>query len=862
MIAALRRFLTTSVAVAVVLLSVIGTTVLVSAPGPAQAATDDSAATVSGQGPYADLKVTVSQTKNLVDQVVKISWKGGTPTVSDTTYAADYLQIMQCWGDAGSGPDPDQCQFGGSSALGAGAGSQAAGAYTNTRQLTYGDPKDPDSLKDPAQQLPPASDSGISYVPFRSVSDVVSSTGNWNDFYDVSTTNEIPYARTGPDGTGEVYFEAQTGVEAPGLGCGEVPKGASGAAAGRKCWLVVVPRGESEVDGTSYTAQASGMLQSSPLSASNWQHRLVVPLSFEPIGNFCPIGADERSTLGNELVTEAIQRWEPALCQSGKRTIYSFASSTDHTARIKLRSDEPGMVFLGRPATGEDLTPGMRPVYAPVSLSGLTIGFFIESQSGFSAPDAVRARDGARLTSLNLTPRLLAKLLTESYQDGNSRFAKSTEGNPFNLGRDPEFLKYNPDYADLDFGGALGDVLVPEALSDSTWQLWNWVNSDPAAREFLSGTPDNQGSYGDRGFTGMTVNPNYKDIALPREEFPKSDPFCQQFADHPDSPLCIQDKHPYANDLHNAARSAARGDTLARSTWDATTTPPGYKKNPPQAAGKRAILALTDTATAARYGLVTARLQNAAGRFVAPSTAGMLAAQAAMKPSGVAGVDEPDPTTKSATAYPLTLFTYAATVPENLTRAEGQEYAALLRYAAGNGQRPGVTAGTLPEGYAPLPASARAETRAAADAIAARAGKPGPGDGDTTGGTGTGAGSDTTGGSAVGGAGSGDGGAGTPGDPAGTGAGSGGTGAKGASTLSTSANPSGSPSTAPAAADQALPDTPDWALGAVRYALLIALVTGLAAAVCGPVLPTVVPRLVAGVAAWRARDKTSRDPGR
>ncbi|MGI5439911.1 hypothetical protein ACQEV4_21765 [Streptomyces shenzhenensis] len=262
---------------------------------------------------------------------------------------------------------------------------------------------------------------------------------------------------------------------------------------------------------------------------------------------------------------------------------------------------------------------------------------------------------------------------------------------------------------------------------------------------------------------------------------------------------------------------------------------------------------------------MTARLQNAAGRFVAPGTAGLLAAQAAMKPSGAGGVVEPDPTTKSAAAYPLTLLTYAATVPEDLTKQEGRDYAALLRYVVGAGQRPGVAAGTLPEGYAALPGSVRAATRAAADAIAARAGTsaagPGSGGGDSAGGTGSGSGSGSTGGGAGG---TGAGGAGTAGGPAGTGHGdngSGATGAKGASPAA-SVNPSGSPSTAPAASGAALPDTPEWALGAVRYALLIALVTGLAAAVCGPVLPTVVPRLAAGVAAWRARDKTSGDPGR
>ncbi|MCF3133790.1 hypothetical protein [Streptomyces olivochromogenes] len=818
-----------------------------------------AAVTVPGHGPYANLKVSVSQTTHLVNQVVKISWKGATPTVSDTNYAADYLQIMQCWGDAADGPDPEQCQFGGSSALGAGAGSQGAGAYTNTRQLTYG------GLKDPAQQLPPPTPTGISYMPFRSVTGDVIKTGNWNEFYDVNSTNEVPYARSGTDGTGQVYFEVQTSLEAPGLGCGAVPAGRTNPATGRKCWLVVVPRGENEVDGSPYRSQPNGLLQSSPLSATNWQHRIVVPLSFEPIGNFCPIGADERSTLGDETVAEAVLRWQPALCQTGRKTIYGYAQVTDDTARAKLVSGSPGMVFLNRPAIGDQVPAGQKPVYAPMTLSGLTIGFFIESRAGFNAPGPVKARDGTRLTSLNLTPRLVAKLLTESYQDGNSRFAPSTQNNPFNLARDPEFRKYNPDYADLDFGGSLGDAIVPEALSDAAWQLWNWVGQDPAAREFLDGTADTKGRYGDASFSGMTVNPAYKGIKLPINDFPKSDPYCQQFQDHPDNPLCVQDKHPYSSDMHGGARAVARGDTLARTTWDNTTLPPAYKKNPPQPAGQRAVLAVTDTATASRYGLVTAKLQNAAGRFVAPTKPALLAGEAAMKPSGVPGVLQSNPRARSAGAYPLTLLTYAATVPEKLTKNEGQDLATLLRFAVDKGQQPGVSAGTLPDGYASLPQDLRRQTVAAAGAISSRAGaKTGSGSGGASGGSGGGSaggsggpGSSSGGGTSSGGAGAG----GTSGGPSAGGAGA--SSKAPSSSPSAGAKPSGSPApTAPAASGTPALLTPPWVLGLARYTLLIALVVGLASAVSGPLLPRVAPQLAAGVAAWRARGLTPRERGR
>ncbi|MFE2539655.1 hypothetical protein [Actinacidiphila glaucinigra] len=789
-----------------------------------------SAVTVSGTGEFADLKVSVDQTGNLVNQVVKVTWKGGKPTADDTKYPADYLQIMQCWGDDAKGPSPEQCQFGGSADGGTGGG---AGAWTNTRQLSYG------NLKDPAQTLPPPPEhSTLSFMPFRSVTGERLNTGNTNVYFDSNTTNEVPYARTGPNGTGEVYFEVQTASEAPGLGCGEVPKGRTSA---RSCWLVVVPRGETEVDGTSYRSHTDGVLQSSPLSATNWKQRIVVPLRFERTGTFCPIGADERPTLGTEIVGEAVRRWQPTLCQTGGKTIYGYAQVTDDTARAKLVSGKPGMIFVNRAATADQVPSDQKPVYAPVTLSGLTIGFFIESRAKSDAPDPVQEANGSRLDSLNLTPRLVAKLLTESYQDGNSRFAESTAKNPYNLGYDPEFVKYNPKYADLVFPGYLGDAIVAQPLADATWQLWEWIDKDPAAREFLDGTPDNEGSHGDPSFSGMTVNPHYKDMDLPQSSFPKSDPYCQEFTelpDHPNQPpLCIQDKHPYAADLHAAARAVARGETLSRGNWDPTTKPPAYKKDPPLAAGKRAILAVTDTATALRYGLVTASLQNASGAFVAPTDASLLAGEKAMKPSGVAGVMVADPRAAAKGAYPLTLLSYAATVPEKLSKQEGRDYAALLRYAVGKGQAPGVTSGTLPDGYAPLPASLREQTESAADAIASRSGPSAPEEEEEEASDGSGGGTGGGGGQTV-----------VP-PPA--------------STPPPSASPSTQTSTSPpvpVAAEGPLSRTPEWVLGAVRYVLLIALVAGLVAAVCGPLLPRVAPRLAAGIQTWRAKGTAGREP--
>jgi hypothetical protein len=82
--------------------------------------------------------------------------------------------------------------------------------------------------------------------------------------------------------------------------------------------------------------------------------------------------------------------------------------------------------------------------------------------------------------------------------------------------------------------------------------------------------------------------------------------------------------------------------------------------------GKRTLLVVVDAATATRYGLPTATLRNTAGQFVAPTTQGLLAGEAAMKPSTVPGVLASDPSASDPAAYPLTALSYAVTSPSTL----------------------------------------------------------------------------------------------------------------------------------------------------------------------------------------------------
>jgi hypothetical protein len=220
----------------------------------------------------------------------------------------------------------------------------------------------------------------------------------------------------------------------------------------------------------------------------------------------------------------------------------------------------------------------------------------------------------------------------------------------------------------------------------------------------------------------MVVNPSYKlgdGLSLPRSDFPKTDQYCRKFPDTkpPRPELCTLDLHPFAADMHDAARSASRGDALLRTVWDPTSLPPSYKRGPAQPVGSRRMLAVTDAATAARFDLPVARLRNASGAFVEPTAPNLLAGLAAMKPGSVTAVREPNPRTTGPNAYPLTTLTYATTVPASLDAAARKDYAGFLKYAAGAGQEPGLSPGMLSPGYAPLPADLRAQANTAADIL-------------------------------------------------------------------------------------------------------------------------------------------------
>ena len=683
---------------------------------PAEAATS-SAMTKKGTGEFARLEVTVSKTKGLINETVTVSWKGGTPTTPIQRPRRDFLQLMQCWGDPATGPTPDRCQFG---ALSQVLNTDLDPNGVVSRRVGSADPKFP---RDEKQTIDSAWTTNTgSFLPFRAVSgETVPGSSGKTAYFDVQSTNEISVASTKANGTGVEFFEVQTATEAPGLGCGS-PLAVGGQKTGRGCYLVVVPRSATEVDGTVRDDNFSTdlnlrQLQTSPLTASNWAKRIVFPLAFQPIGGNCPLGAGQVTVLGGEPATEAVSRWQTSLCQATK-TVFDFNQVPDTTGRTNLVGPKPGLAVLGGPLTGTPSTG--RPVYAPIAVNGL--GFAVNIEVRSSNPDPppnIRDVLGRRFEDIKLTPRLVAKLLTQSYRGGTNSTTSVPATNPVSIEADPEFRALNPLFREVNGGNpAVSSALVSLNPTDANALVWQWIASDAEARDFLAGKPD---PCSGESCPGMVINSVWKNVSLSgRADFPQLDQVCRPGPrgtgeSAPD--LCASNTHPYVNDMHEGVRSAARGDSLTRLNYDFAGTPPSYRPSDPQFKGSRALMAYSDAATAARYNLPMVRLRNASGKFVAPTAKTLAAGLAAMKRTSVPGVLSPNPSAKGDDVYPLTSVSYATTVPAGLTAAARTAYAKFIRYAAGAGQVPGDQPGQLPAGYLPLPKAMRTSATAAATAI-------------------------------------------------------------------------------------------------------------------------------------------------
>jgi hypothetical protein len=500
---------------------------------------------------FKDLKVTVSQTQDITHQGITVSWAGKPSVIDGDHPAADFLQMMECYGDAASGPTPEQCEYGSAGMIGnqvnqtigqrdgSLCAANAVPSITNPPADQGGSTStgcDTQEATDSAAippKCPAAACSGGSFVvPFQPVDPTKSPDYGFGDttYFSNANTNEVQEAVTGTTSTstctatdtvgcGQQQFETLTGVQASGLGCGL--QDADNNNQPRGCWLVIVPRGQYEPNGKLYSAFGPlPDIDTSPLSASNWAQRIQIHLGFAPVQAFCPIGTAEIPTVGTQLAARAMQSWQLALNHAANCTkVYGYTAAPESTSTQQLLSATTGgagLAFTTIPIGSEATRTGGSPpsnlppiLYAPVAVSALGFGFNINRNGYYSTP-------------VKLDPTLLAKALTQSYkydlpeyypgdpdinpQENNNALTGPAwaQPNPQNITFDKEFTKLNSAIQQFPVGSPLNPLLTNEH-SALTQQVWNWIQASSTAKAWLGGTAD---------ANKMVVNPAYNSQIL------------------------------------------------------------------------------------------------------------------------------------------------------------------------------------------------------------------------------------------------------------------------------------------------------------------------------------------------------------
>lgn len=706
---------------------------------------------------FKDVEVTVSQTRGLIDQVVTVTATGLAPTQLDYNRsggARSFFQVFQCWGDPQGADFARTCQWGGFSS------AEVGGSVLRSVSNLFG---------------PGVNDVVGRGLEFRAVTGqenetvTIPNAGSNNGlgaFFTASTSNEQVFVPVGGDGHAQVDFQVQSAAAQPYLGCGDPD------AAGSRCWLVVVPRGThsgSLADGTMCVGAALGggtyggttdSQRGTPISprCSFWEDRIVVPLDFEDPYQTCPAGSAERRVVGSELIADAVSSWQSQLCSGDDGAAFALTTNTGDLSRAQLLNGQVDLVAVARPLTVDSIgsadprlldTADLR--YAPLANTALTIGYVAESTS-------VVYRD------LRLTPRLVAKLLTQSYRgEIPEQYASSspTVGDSLAVVKNNSIIS-DPEWAALgnptNFNGQNGLWVVSGPQGDDAIRLlWEYVQADADAVAFLSGEPDPWGA---------TVNPYYLPAGHPNAAGGGLD---VDLAHDPVDSLLKADQSvfpsravadanyrgmqvdsitysPYSSSLTAVASRVARVDNQVTNEWDPNKfsgANVGFWADavgPKLPMSGRLILGATTASAAENYGLTVAQLALplsqatdkttvvTAREFVAYSSESVSAAVAA-ETGGGDGVASLDLTTLPDGAYPLTTTIYAATNlgPDGPDQDARNEYAHLLEYAAGEGNVVSGQRGGLPEGYVPLTESQIAATQVLATALtASRADGPAP----------------------------------------------------------------------------------------------------------------------------------------
>jgi ABC-type phosphate transport system substrate-binding protein len=409
---------------------------------------------------------TVSQTTQLTDQMVRVSWTNFTPStalVYNSENVAYPVMVTEC-----KGTDP----------------SSPADCYG-------------------------AENGGVT-----------STSGAFGPFNDA-------YATTGRSGTGQTDIEILTKTENQYLGCDSthpcslavVPsQGGNYSKTPPDC----ADHSQDFSFGTGYAvgAEAFGAVHFS----CSWAKRIVFPLSFDRTAADCP-AQSAFSAAGSPMLARAMESWITALCAGSHGTTISYDGVTaEPQALADLGTGQTDVALTTRTASSQGISTGPKHyVYAPVAISAMSVAYWFDNAA--TGQPVTNIRLNQRLLLKLLTTSYAFDNDGCPPQIQGTPCDKGVDHNPLNLFQDKEFLKLNPEYASQKgqppqvsppADGSFEVPTVASGLSDTTWTVTRWIDANKDASQFLAGHPDPY---------GMHLDTYYQGLQYPTNTFIAQDPF-------------------------------------------------------------------------------------------------------------------------------------------------------------------------------------------------------------------------------------------------------------------------------------------------------------------------------------------------
>jgi hypothetical protein len=695
------------------------------------------------------INLSVNKHTNLQDhERIKITWSGAHPTAGralnpfgETGLEQEYpVMLMQCRGtdpkddpgvSAAQAVSPDTCwtntYFERTSSADPGQGIWQQDAEATDADKAHISGIDPSKIPDECNV---SSTFDYHITPFLAKDGKLYPGCSSQSMAPEATVNSVTIpqeamAFTNLDGKGSFEFDPRTNLDNASLGC----------SSSQPCTLEAIP-----IDGINCApgnknpeCNATGQLPlgqvnpgSAPQdavapafwwSASNWDRRIPVPLTFALPPGVCQASSAGQPVpfYGSELLSQVALQWTPSYCQNKARFNWQDNIIPDQAADALMTGGQAAAAEVSsRQASDSGIA------YAPTVVTGWGIGFDIDKPG-----------NAGQQETINLNARLIAKLLTESYpgsvdvKAGHPGFSH----NPLSLNLDPEFIKLNPGLDTSHWSETASAIMNLSTSSGVITQLTSYIAADPQAMAFIHGLPDQW---------GMTVNPYYKNVKLPVSTWPLLDTWVDKTTNNP----CLQAAPTaYMPLIASPVSSLRLVATALLYSWPlvttgctgngTTTSPFQLSRAAPEGLGNRFILGLITLGDAKRYDLTVANLQASPGHYVAADDAGLSAAVKLAKPGPKLKPFELSQKAirKSKTAYPGTSIVYTAAKTSGLPKATAADVAQFIKVSSTEGQVAGRGNGELPDGYLPITKSGPtrrlfAQSQKAAAAIAAQKASP------------------------------------------------------------------------------------------------------------------------------------------